>query len=239
VSRRSGLLPSWTRPWAADSAVLLLSQLAAIVATSALAILLARHLGPDDWGIFSGFLGLSLGLSVFVEFGLTQWLLRELSRLWTQEGESDLPVVRRRAGRIVVASFAVSLALSTAIILGAGAAAAGLHLKTNSALLVVALVAYGGLLAVCSGLETVFRARRRLARVVGALLLEKGSLLLLVSLALLLELGLVAIGIAYVLAGLVRVTFDIAGIIQTGDVTLSSPSVRITRYVMRKSVRSH
>src|ERR671934_55149 len=100
--RSSRWSPTWLRLWAADSAALLFSQFAAVVATSALAILLARHLGPRNWGLFSGFLGLSLGLSIFVEFGLTQWLLRELARLWVQqEPDSVSPATRRRAGRIV------------------------------------------------------------------------------------------------------------------------------------------
>jgi hypothetical protein len=194
---RTRFLPLWLRSWAADSAALLFSQAAAIVATSALAILLARHLGPIDWGIFSGFLALSMGLSVFVEFGLTQWLLRELSRVWTQRQRgSAASRLGRRGGRIVVASFAVNLALATAMVIGAAAVAAALQLTTSSAILVVALVAYGGLLALCSGLEAVFRARRALARVVTAILLEKGLLLVLVGLALVFELGLMAIGIA-------------------------------------------
>jgi PST family polysaccharide transporter len=223
--------------WAADSAALLLSQAAAIIATSALAILLARHLGPTDWGVFSGFLALSMGLSVFIEFGLTQWLLRELSRLSTERQRRGVPFrLGRRGGRIVVASFAVNLALATAIVIGAGVVAAALQLKTSSAVLVVALAAYGGLLAVCSGLEAVFRARRAVGRVVGATLLEKGLLLALVSLALVLDLGLAAIGFAYVLAGAARVVFDAAAIILSRDVVAGRPSIRVARYVTHESI---
>jgi O-antigen/teichoic acid export membrane protein len=230
-------MPPWARSWAIDSAALLFSQLAAIVATSALAILLARHLAPTDWGIFSGFLSLSMGLSVFVEFGLTQWLLRELSRVWTQrERFSAASRLGRRGGRIVVASFAVNLALATAIVIGAGVVAAALELDTTSAILVVALVAYGGLLAVCSCLEAVFRARRALARVVAAMLVEKGLLLALVSLALLFGFGLVAIGVAYVLAGVARFIFDVAAIVRDGDVIVTRPSMRVARYVAHESI---
>lgn len=237
MANRASLLPAWTRLWAVDSAVLLFSQVAAIVATSALAILLARHLGPTDWGVFSGFLALSMGLSVFVEFGLTQWLLRELSRISTERQRKGVPFrLGRRGGRIVVASLAVNLALATAIVIGAGVVAAALQLKASSAVLVVALVAYGGLLAACSGLEAVFRARRKVRRVVGAILLEKGLLLALVSLVLALGLGLVAIGFAYVLAGVARVLFDAAAILLGRDVVAGRPSMRVARYVTRESI---
>jgi O-antigen/teichoic acid export membrane protein len=237
VPDRASLLPSWFRSWAVDSAALLLSQVAAVVATSALAILLARHLGPTDWGVFSGFLALSMGLSVFIEFGLTQWLLRELSRISTERERKGLPIrLGRRGGRIVVASFAVNLALAAAIVIGAGVTAAALQLKTSSAVLVVALAAYGGLLAVCSGLEAVFRARRALRRVVGATLLEKGLLLALVSLALVFGFGLMAIGVAYVFAGAARVAFDAAVIMLSRDVVPERPSIRVARYVTRESI---
>ena len=114
--RSSRWSPTWFRLWAADSAALLFSQFAAVVATSALAILLARHLGPRNWGLFSGFLGLSLGLSIFVEFGLTQWLLRELSRLWAgNHGEVTSP---DHVGRLVVSSLAVNAALGSTVIVG-------------------------------------------------------------------------------------------------------------------------
>jgi O-antigen/teichoic acid export membrane protein len=237
MANRANVLPSWARLWAVDSAALLFSQLAAIVATSALAILLARHLAPNDWGIFSGFLSLSMGLSVFAEFGLAQWLLRELSRVWTQRERVSAPSrLGRRGGRIVAASFAVNLVLATAIVIAAGVIAAALRLDTTSAILVVALVAYGGLLAVCSCLETVFRARRALTRVVAATLVEKGLLLALVCLALLFGFGLVAIGIAYALAGVARFIFDTAAIFRDGDVIVTRPSMRVARYVAHESI---
>jgi O-antigen/teichoic acid export membrane protein len=242
MANRASLLPSWARSWAIDSAALLFSQLAAIVATSALAILLARHLAPTDWGIFSGFLSLSMGLSVFVEFGLSQWLLRELSRIWTQreplsaERSSATSRLGRRGGRIVVASLAVNLALATAMVIAAGVFAAALHLDTTSTILVVALVAYGGLLALCSCLETVLRVRRALARVVAATLVEKSLLLALVSLALLFGFSLVAIGIAYALAGIARFIFVVAAILRNGDVTVVRPSMRFARYVAHESI---
>ena len=119
ASWRRAWMPSWVRSWAADSAALLFSQAGAIVATSALAILLARYLGPKNWGIFSGVLGLSLALSVFVELGLTAWLLRELSQLWARdEVESEPRTARIQAGQLVLSSLAANLALGAAMIVG-------------------------------------------------------------------------------------------------------------------------
>src|SRR5947207_2231469 len=121
ISQSTRWLPPWLRSWAADSAALMFSQFAAVVATSTLAILLTRRLGPEDWGIFSGFLGLSMALSIFVEFGLAQWLLRELARLWAKhEGVPASDEVRVQAGQLVVASFAVNMSLGALMIVGAG-----------------------------------------------------------------------------------------------------------------------
>src|SRR5437868_6194654 len=82
-------LPPWAMYWAADSAVLLTSQALTIGATSAAAVLIARHVNPHDWGIFSGFLSLSLGVSILSQFGVGTWLLRELSRLFA--GADEVP----------------------------------------------------------------------------------------------------------------------------------------------------
>lgn len=230
--RQRRWLPEWTRLWAADSAVLLGSQFAAIIATSALAILLARNLGPKDWGLFSGFLGLSLALSVFIEFGLTQWLLRELVPIWVDR-EDRSPHV---SGRLVVASLSVNATLGLAIVAGAGVVAVVVHLAAGSAALLVALVAYGAFLAAASGLEAVFRARRELSRVITATLVEKSLLLLLVSASLVLGLGLGAIAVAYVVAGVARVGTDLVLIRRMGVVAWSAPTADDVRHVTRHSV---
>jgi O-antigen/teichoic acid export membrane protein len=229
--------PTWLRLWAADSAALLFSQFAAVIATSALAILLARHLGPRNWGLFSGFLGLSLGLSIFVEFGLTQWLLRELARLWARQGPEGIsPAARRRAGRIVVASLTVNVLLGLVMVIGAVVAAVILRVGAGSAVLLVALVAYGAFIAACYGLEAVFRARRRLSRVVAATLLEKVLLLLLVLASVLAGADLFAIGVAYLVAGVAHLAFDLVSIARSGDLVFSAPSRRAVRHVTRRSL---
>lgn len=237
MAQPRGWLPSWARSWATDSAALLFSQFTAVLATSALAILLARHLGPRDWGVFSGFLGLSLALSIFIEFGLTQWLLRELTHLVAAEGSDPAPDSRRRtAGSLVVASVAVNLAFGTILTLAAAAAAITIDLGTRNSVVLVALVAYGALIASCYGIEAVFRSRRKLRLVVGATLLEKALLLLLVCIVLLLHLDLVAIGLAYLVAGVAHVVFDVTFVVRKGDVEIGLPSLQKARYVIRESV---
>jgi O-antigen/teichoic acid export membrane protein len=228
-------LPPWFRSWASDSAALLFSQLAAVVATSALAIVLARHLGPEEWGLFSGFLGLSLAMSIFIEFGLVEWLMRELTRLWSRPGDTGVGV-RRRAGRLVVNSFIVNVALGLAVIVVTAAAAVALRISVSSAVLLVSLVTYGTLLAASSGLETVLRARRKVFRVVAATLIEKCLLLLLVSICVVLGRGVAALGLAFLIAGIARIGVDVMLILRSGELLLAPPSARILRYVTKRSV---
>ena len=58
-----------------------------VVAARCSAVVVARWLDAEDWGVFSAFLGLSIALGVFIEFGLATWLLRDLSALFTSRGE--------------------------------------------------------------------------------------------------------------------------------------------------------
>src|SRR5436190_4954921 len=230
-------MPSWVRSWAADSAALLVSQAGAIVATSALAILLARYLGPEDWGIFSGVLGLSLALSAFVELGLTAWLLRELSQLWVRdEVESEPRTARIQAGQLLLSSLAANLALGAAMIVASGAVAAAFGVGTTKAFLLISLVAYGGLIAACTTLETVFRARRRVGRVMTATLLEKVLLLALATIFLVLGFSMVTIGAAYLLAGIAHTAYDVTMIVRSKDVALVLPSKRMARHVARATL---
>jgi len=230
-------MPSWIRSWAADSAALLFSQAGAIVATSALAILLARYLGPKDWGIFSGVLGLSLALSAFVELGLTAWLLRELSQLWVRdEVESEPRKARIQAGQLLLSSLAANLALGTAMIVASGAVAAAFGVGTTKGFLLISLVAYGGLIAACSTLETVFRARRRVGRVMTATLLEKVLLLALVTIFLVLGFSVVTIGVAYLLAGIAHSAYDVTMIVRSKDVAFARPPKRMARHVARATL---
>jgi O-antigen/teichoic acid export membrane protein len=230
-------MPAWVRSWAADSAALLVSQAGAIVATSALAILLARYLGPRNWGIFSGVLGLSLALSTFVELGLSAWLLRELSQLWVRdEVESEPRTARIQAGQLLLSALATNLALAVAMIVGSGAVAAALAIGTTKGFLLISLVAYGGLIAATGTLETVFRARRRVGRVMTATLLEKVLLLALVVIFLILGFSMVTIGVAYLLAGIAHIAYDVTMIVRSKDVALVLPSKRVARHVARATL---
>ena len=85
--RTGRLLPSWAGSWGRDSALMLVSQALTVVAASLSAVVVARSLDAEDWGVFAAFLGLGIGLGVFVEFGLATWLLRELSSLFTSHGD--------------------------------------------------------------------------------------------------------------------------------------------------------
>ena len=230
-------MPSWIRSWATDSAALLFSQAGAVIATSALAILLARHLGPKNWGIFSGVLSLSLALSIFIELGLGAWLLRELSQLWARdEVESEPRAARIRAGELVVSSVATNVVLGAGMIVGAAVVAAAFGVGTTTAFLLISLVSYGGLAAASATLETVFRARRRVGRVMTATLLEKVFLLALVIIFLALGFSIVAIGVAYLLAGAAHIAYDVTMIVRSKDLARVVPSKRIVRDVARASL---
>lgn len=236
-SRIRNWTPSWLQLWAADSGVLLFSRLAAILATTALAVLLARNLGPRDWGLFSGFLSLSLALSVFAEFGVSQWLLRELARLWVgSDHKSGSKEAQRTAGRLVAATFAVNTLIGGALVVAASVTTMVLHAGFGPSLALVALVAYSALLASSTGLEAYFRSRRKLSRIVGATLLEKVTLLLFVAVFLVLDLGLVSIAAAYVLAGLLRLAFDSALVFRSNAIVLSAPSLANIRHVVQRSL---
>ena len=97
-------MPVWIGSWARDGALLLVSQFTAVLATTLLAILLTRGLGPSEWGIFAGLLGLSLAFSAVVNFGVSAWLLRELSQLWIDHDSSE-DETRRSVGQLIGEDF--------------------------------------------------------------------------------------------------------------------------------------
>ena len=220
-----GWLPSWTRLWLRDSSVLLASQLVAVVITSTLAVLIARSLGPAEWGVFAALFGLSLALSVFVHLGLGTWLLRELSALWARE-DSHTVHARREAGSIVAGALVLNVCLGSALILAALAVTSLVGWGTDRSLGLVGLTGYATLLAIASELDAVFRARRELRPVVLATLLEKGILLPLVILSLLGNHGLIGIALSYVVAASVRVVFIGLSIMLRDILLLSLPHPR-------------
>jgi O-antigen/teichoic acid export membrane protein len=199
-------MPQWTGDWLRDARLLLSSQLIAMVATTVVAILLARSLGPSDWGLFSGLLGVSLALSTFVDLGLGTWLLRELSALRSREGHQPSGGAREEPLRLASAVAANAL-IGVLLLVAAVAilAASGTNASTSAAL--VGLITYTVLLAASNCLETFYRAERRLRPVLVAVVLEKFLLLSCIVAVVLLDRGLWAVGLAYVVAGGGRLTF--------------------------------
>jgi O-antigen/teichoic acid export membrane protein len=233
--RHRAWLPAWTKHWARDSGLLLLSQFSAVVATSLLAILVARNLGPSDWGIFSGFLGLSLAFSIVVNFGVGGWLLRELSKLWAVD---DCPSdeASGRAGHLVSGAIVLNVGLGMALVLGTLIVTQLVHLDSTATLALVSLMGYAALSGAVAGLEAFFRSRRQLRVVVGAVLVEKFLLLFLVGLAVVAELGIAGIAAMYLVAGMARVLFYGANTRASKHVVISLPSFTSLRGAMRDSL---
>jgi O-antigen/teichoic acid export membrane protein len=202
VNRRAvGAIPSWARYWAADSGILLASQVFATAATSAAAVLIARDVAPRDWGIFSGFLSVSVGLSLLAQFGVGTWLMRELSRVFAESngvsGDYDLDLVD---GAVCVNSAAALLLTIGGIVVSV---ARGEPLGLTAAL--GFLLAYGGLYAVSAVMETHLRARRQIRRLAMINIAEKCALVVLVAAAVISGRGLWALGAAYLIPGAGRV----------------------------------
>jgi O-antigen/teichoic acid export membrane protein len=219
IARR---VPRWAKHWARDSALLLASQVSAVVTTSVLAILIARSLGPSDWGIFSGFLGLTLALSIVANFGVGAWLLRELSALWA-DGGIAAEASRASAGRLVSGGVVLNSTLGGALVVGTLAVVAAARFDLGTAIALVSLMVYGALLAAAAALEAYFRSRRELRVVVVAVLLEKLVLLALVALAVALGFGVTGIAVMYAAAGVSRIGYYGVKLLAGSDVTLERP----------------
>ena len=204
--RLTGWLPAWTGSWARDGALLLFSQFTAVLATMVLAILLTRGLGPSDWGIFSGFLGLSLAFSTVVNFGVSAWLLRELSRLWVDH-DTSAEETRRSVGQLIGGGLLLNAYLGAILVAGTLVTALALGLKFTLAAALLSLMVYAALSGVSAGFEPFFRARRKLRFVVIGLLLEKILLVALAAVAMVVGLGVPGIAVMYVLAGLAKTVF--------------------------------
>lgn len=221
----------WMRLWAGDSAVLVMSQAATVIATGAMAVIVARYLGPAEFGIFSGALGLTQVLMLLSSVGAATWLLRELSRELAA-GRSDPAHV----GRMVAAPLGLTGGLVVPLTL---ASVAGALLLRTSADLVIALGAlqvYVGLTIMATILETVFRAHRRLAVVVSANVGEKLILLGLAAAAVVLDAGIAGISAAYVAAGVLRFAFVLVALRSAGLARLVRPSVSEATGTLRASL---
>jgi O-antigen/teichoic acid export membrane protein len=230
---QSASSPSWARGWVTDSSQLLVSQVLTVIATSFAAIMIARTLDPDDWGVFSAFLGLSIALTLVSDFGIGTWLLRELSRLYARDdGRGPTAEIGRLASSGVVVNAAIAIPLIVAAIAWSVVSQPG-HAVS---LALVALLSYGMLTAAANALEACLRARREVRLVLSASLLEKGMLIVALIAVIALDLGLGAIGMAYLAAGIMRVAFDAYLVFARLDVPFVAPSPRSAIAVARASL---
>jgi O-antigen/teichoic acid export membrane protein len=226
----------WARLWARDASVIASSQALVILVTSVLTILVARELGPRDFGIFASFLGLSQALGFITDMGVTTWLIRELSALLDEESEVEGYSTRRRAAGSLL-STSSAFAGSVTVVAAAGSFGIALLVGSTSelAIAVAALMAYAGLLNIAASIEATFRARRTLGKFVLANVVEKGLLVCLVGAMLLAEGGIVAIAVCYVAAGLARVVF--VGVMVFGRiVSFVRPTFRELRDVVLQAL---
>lgn len=226
---------SWTSLWLRDSSLLLGSQGISTFFTSFVAILIARSLSPANWGLFSAFLGLATSLSFVIDFGLTPWLLRELSSLTHASRESGRDV-RQQITRQVSESLALYLAIGAVVLASVLVTYLGwARGPIEAGGLLFSLVLYMTLLSVASGLETVLRARRELGRVVLALVSEKSLLLLLVVGAFWQRMGLLGLAVAYLAAGVARLVVDVVTVVLSGRAKVIRPELRRVLRTLRRA----
>ena len=198
-------MPAWTSHWLRDVRLLLASQLLVVVTTTALAILLARSLGPSDWGLFSALLGLSQALSTFVNLGMGTWLLRELARL---QDEGATPERRySESSRRIIGGVIASATFGIVLLSGAIVVLALIRTEIETAIALVGLIVYTVFVVVANCMEALLRAERRLKTVVAATLLERFLVLALAGTAVQLDSGIWALGLAHTFAGFARLSF--------------------------------
>lgn len=223
---------SWIRAWMSDSAQLLGSQALTVIATSIAAITIARTLEPEDWAVFSAFLGLSMALALVADFGISTWLLRELSGLVAGRQESD---GSERIGRLVTSGVVLNAVIALPLLVAAAIWSAFARPGSGATLALMSLLAYGALTTSANALESHLRARREVRLVLSASLLEKSALIVLVLVVASVDLGVGAIGLAYLGAGVLRVAFDAVVVFLRRRVPFRSPSLRYVVDIARTS----
>jgi O-antigen/teichoic acid export membrane protein len=209
---------------------MLVSQGLTIIAASLSAVVVARWLQPDEWGVFSAFLGLSIALGVVIEFGLGTWLLRDLSGLFAHHGEAAKP----RARELVSSALGCTVSLTLLVATAGGVVGAISGERLALVLALSSLLLFGGLFATASVLEAYLRAQRRLRRIVAASVTEKYLLVMLVVVAVLTDAGILGVALAYVAAGLARCVFLGLGVFAGASPRL--PSWTNLGSVLRKSL---
>ena len=228
-------MPSWAADWLRDARLLVLSQLVAMFATTAVAVLLARSLGPSEWGLFSALLGLSLAFSTFVDLGLGTWLLRELSAIGRTKGSAPSGSVSERSLRLASAVGANTL-IGGLLLFVAGIALVSLGTNVSTSAALLGLLTYTILLAASNCLETFYRAERRLKTVVVAVVLEKFFLLSCITIVVLSDLGLWSVGAAYAAAALARLAFVVNLLVNKVGLRFKVPALSDIGRVMKAGV---
>lgn len=218
--------------WARDSGLLLVSQLLATLATSVLAVLVARTLGPSDFGVFAGFLALSFAMTVLIELGVGAWLLRELSA--RREGANS--ACRHGSYELLVGALALTGLLGVTVVISALGVAAALGTSAELTLVLAALLGYTTCLGASGAIEAAFRASRSLKAVVFIVTLEKTVLLIAVATSVVLDLGLSGISLAYMIAGATRLTSSASLAYSRGRIGWVRPSSGLLRYVAKSSL---
>ena len=101
---------------------------------------------------------------------------------------------------------------------------------------VIALVAYGGLISASTVPEAFFRSQRNLRRIVAATLVEKGLLLALVAGVVAAGSGVVGIALAYVVAGVARLAFNVANAVFRDRLRLAASGLAGMWTIFRRSL---
>jgi O-antigen/teichoic acid export membrane protein len=231
IAVRRKRIPRWIAAWARDGVTLAGTQIAMLAVTTALAVLVARELGPSDFGIFSAFLSLSIVVALYTEVGLSTWLLRELSAMVARHGnvppdEARMPVSAAGGLNLLLGICAIAIALPCGLAFGSSAdliaALGGLMLYTTA-------------INLATSLEAVFRANRMIGRVIAASVIEKATLVGVVLIALYADWGILGIAIGYACAGSLRCGFD-ALIVFGRMVKPRTPNRREIASVVRSSL---
>lgn len=200
---------------------MLISQVSALVVTTALSVLVARELGPSSFGVLAALQGLAQLLTIFVDAGISTYVLRELSAIWAANDDRD---GAGRAGALVSGALTATAAAVTVLLVASSIVGALTVEKAEHLAALVGLVGYTSLLACADTLETVYRARRRLRLLACAIALEKTTLVALVATAVLTNGGLPAIAAGYLAAGVVRLVFDVTAVRRLGVLHWQRPT---------------
>lgn len=189
------------RGWLSDSALMLGVQAAATIATTILAIVIARSLDPADFGLFAALLSLSQAVAIVVEMGFATFLLREFSGSEWPNDDARSPAVELLSTAVVAALIgtATVLIFTLLVVLAAGVPSA-------TAIVLIALLVNTTLLAVAALVQSVARSQRQLLLVVRVVVVEKFVLLGVTALALRADLGMQGVAFAYAFSAVLHLS---------------------------------